>query len=208
MEIHAPESPIHSLKEFAVHIGVVTIGILIALGLEQAVEAYHRHELAHEAVESFHAELKDNSDAISAVLADFADNDARAERDIALLTSPQAAEGELLKYPNLRLDLLSTASWDTAIATHALAEIPYAQVRAYTDAYNTVRLFMEEEKAQLADWQTLRVYGDAPAQIDPAQRQALVQRLRAYRNYVIVLNLAGKSALESIAKATGEAKGH
>jgi hypothetical protein len=34
MDIHGPVGPTRSLKEFAVHIGIVTIGILIALGLE------------------------------------------------------------------------------------------------------------------------------------------------------------------------------
>jgi hypothetical protein len=46
MELHAPGGPVRSLKDFFVHIGVVTLGILIALGLEQLVEAHHRSHLA------------------------------------------------------------------------------------------------------------------------------------------------------------------
>ena len=34
MDIHAPDKPVHSLREFFIHIAIVTIGILIALGLE------------------------------------------------------------------------------------------------------------------------------------------------------------------------------
>lgn len=57
MELHAPGGPVRSLKDFLVHIGVVTLGILIALGLEQLVEAHHRSQLAKTAVASFRKEL-------------------------------------------------------------------------------------------------------------------------------------------------------
>jgi hypothetical protein len=34
MELHLP-GPIRSLKDFLTHLGIITLGILIALGLEQ-----------------------------------------------------------------------------------------------------------------------------------------------------------------------------
>jgi hypothetical protein len=40
MDIHKPK-PVHSWRELASEIGVVVVGILIAIGLEQAVEALH-----------------------------------------------------------------------------------------------------------------------------------------------------------------------
>jgi len=53
MDIHKPK-PIHSLRELASEIGVIVIGILIALGLEQVIETLHtRHqtEIAEQAVD-------------------------------------------------------------------------------------------------------------------------------------------------------------
>ena len=45
MEVHVPEHPIHTWREFFTHIGIVTIGLLIALALEQSVETmHHRHQ--------------------------------------------------------------------------------------------------------------------------------------------------------------------
>jgi hypothetical protein len=44
VDIHKPK-PVHSLRELLSEVGVIVIGILIALGLEQAVEAMHwRHQ--------------------------------------------------------------------------------------------------------------------------------------------------------------------
>jgi hypothetical protein len=45
MEVHVPEHPIHTWREFFSHIGIVTIGLLIAIAMEQGVEALHdRHQ--------------------------------------------------------------------------------------------------------------------------------------------------------------------
>ena len=69
MDLHAPEGPIRSVKDFLMHIVIVTIGILIALGLEQLVEMHHRGKLAHDAVEGFRRELTSDSADVREVLA-------------------------------------------------------------------------------------------------------------------------------------------
>jgi hypothetical protein len=59
MEIHKPKAA-HSWREFAVEIGTIICGILIALGLEQGIEALHwRHvvEQAREALTLDHRDL-------------------------------------------------------------------------------------------------------------------------------------------------------
>src|SRR4051812_6333592 len=46
MDIHKPK-PVHSPREFLAELGVIVLGILIALAAEQTVEALHwRHEVA------------------------------------------------------------------------------------------------------------------------------------------------------------------
>lgn len=46
MDIHKPK-PVHSLREFFAELGVIVLGVLIALAAEQTVEALHwRHEVA------------------------------------------------------------------------------------------------------------------------------------------------------------------
>ena len=62
MDIHAPDRPILSLKEFFVHILVVTCGILIALGLEGLRETIHNHRLVRETREMVRQEMTVNLD--------------------------------------------------------------------------------------------------------------------------------------------------
>ena len=52
MEVHPPHHSLHSWKDFWIHLGTITIGLLIAISLEQSVEKLHhlhqRHELEEE----------------------------------------------------------------------------------------------------------------------------------------------------------------
>ena len=60
MEIHGPEGPTNSFKDFAIHIVIVTIGILIALGLEGVRETIYEHRTVRDARENFQAEFQGN----------------------------------------------------------------------------------------------------------------------------------------------------
>jgi hypothetical protein len=56
MDIHKPK-PWRGWPEFVKEIGTIVIGVLIALGAEQAVEAWHWAEVVQEAKHSIHDEL-------------------------------------------------------------------------------------------------------------------------------------------------------
>lgn len=59
MEIHKPK-PVHNWRELASEIGVIVVGILIALGLEQAVATRHLHEDMRVEREAIRSELRGN----------------------------------------------------------------------------------------------------------------------------------------------------
>jgi len=42
LEVHAPHESIHTWKSFFIHIAAICVGLLLAVGLEQSVEALHR----------------------------------------------------------------------------------------------------------------------------------------------------------------------
>jgi hypothetical protein len=64
MEIHRPKAA-RSWREFFTEIGTIVIGILIALGLEQSIEALHEHGLAREAQAAIREEMQANVDRIA-----------------------------------------------------------------------------------------------------------------------------------------------
>jgi hypothetical protein len=45
LDVHLPHEPIHGTRDFFLHLFTITIGLLIAIGLEAMVEAvHHRHQ--------------------------------------------------------------------------------------------------------------------------------------------------------------------
>jgi hypothetical protein len=199
MDLHPPGGPVRSVKDFFVHIGVVTVGILIALGLEQLLEAHHRANLAKIAVAGFRKELAYNEGQVKEVLTRMPELQGKIDAAIGKL-SPNPGPGSVgapIDYPGISLDLVSTASWDTAIATQALNELPFEAVTRYAEAYGTLRLFAETEREGLTIWQGVHRFGTDPAALTQDQRTMLIQELRHYSNVLTVIDFAGQGALKS-----------
>jgi plasmid stability protein len=61
MDIHLPK-PFHNWREFLKEYGIIVLGVLTALGLEQAIEAIHHHSEVQEAREALNREMAHNPD--------------------------------------------------------------------------------------------------------------------------------------------------
>ena len=60
MEIHPPSEPIHNWRDLLTHLGVITIGLFIALSLESLVEYMHHRHIVREARENIRLEIEEN----------------------------------------------------------------------------------------------------------------------------------------------------
>jgi hypothetical protein len=60
LDVHPPEHTPHTWRDFFIHIATIVIGLLIAIGLEQAVEAIHHHHQANHAREMLTQEAERN----------------------------------------------------------------------------------------------------------------------------------------------------
>jgi hypothetical protein len=56
MHVHLPK-PLHGWREFAGEVGIIVLGVLIALGAEQAVENWHWHQKVGHAEDAMRLEL-------------------------------------------------------------------------------------------------------------------------------------------------------
>jgi hypothetical protein len=64
MDVHAPHEPLHTWRDFWIHLGTITIGLLIAISLEQSVEALHHLHQRHQLQEDLRAEGERNIDIV------------------------------------------------------------------------------------------------------------------------------------------------
>ena len=137
MEIHPPEHPILSLKEFFVHIGTVTIGILIALSLEGLLEWSHHQHLIREARENIRTEMEDNQREISSYLggtSKIREDHQAVLKWIADIEKSRKSSIHSLTVNFNRADL-NNASWTTAQAVGALGLMNYAEVKRDAAVY-------------------------------------------------------------------------
>ena len=116
---------------------MVTIGILIALGLEQAVEAYHHHEQGIEARENMLTEIADNKKELEDHLAKLEDLKAERQKDLDVIH--QMMVNKDLKEASMQLHFngaaLNSASWTTATTLGALVYMGYGPVKQFAEVY-------------------------------------------------------------------------
>lgn len=65
MEVHPPHAPLHSWRDFWIHLGTITIGLLIAISLEQSVEKLHHIHQRHQLEQDLRSEGLRNLDLVA-----------------------------------------------------------------------------------------------------------------------------------------------
>jgi hypothetical protein len=137
MELHVPHGSIRSIKDFLIHIGIVTVGVVVALGLSQLVEAYHRSRMAAETTDGIHREISFAETQVKQVLDFISTSRNQIENEIAKLSVPptQGAVQEPIRYPPPLYQIIRKASWEMAIATQVLGTLPPDKVTGYELAY-------------------------------------------------------------------------
>ena len=60
LDVHPPHQAAHTWTDFFIHIATIVVGLLIAIGLEQAVERVHLQYALREARESLESERRTN----------------------------------------------------------------------------------------------------------------------------------------------------
>ena len=61
LDVHPPHEKMHGFKDFLLHLFTITIGLLIALGLEGYAEHWKQRELKKDADTKLRQEIRDNA---------------------------------------------------------------------------------------------------------------------------------------------------
>jgi len=68
LDVHAPHQSVHSWRDFFVHIATIAVGLLIAVGLEQTVEAIRHHQERLHLIADMQNEARQNRDSAQQAL--------------------------------------------------------------------------------------------------------------------------------------------
>jgi inhibitor of KinA sporulation pathway (predicted exonuclease) len=158
MHVHMPK-PLHGWREFLGEVGIIVVGVLIALAGEQAVETYHWHHVVAEQRAALHEEIRDNlSSAKARVLQEPCFQ--RRLRDLAVIFARHQQGGAIALTGPVGVPAVATTAtgaWDSAVGSQVLEHFPLKERLALAqsfDAYKGDRQGMEEE-ARLWDQMTL-----------------------------------------------------
>ncbi|GAA3748859.1 hypothetical protein [Terriglobus aquaticus] len=151
LDVHPPEHAPHGVRDFFLHIFTITVGLLIALGLESLVEWRHHVHLGHQAAETMRRELEANRKDLAEALGHVPEEQ-RNLKDL-LQFSKQKEKGTATNLSSIRMGMsiatLHDASWQTASATGALSYIPYEEAERFAAAYTLQKQFLEVQNGAL-----------------------------------------------------------
>lgn len=206
LDVHAPHNPVHSWREFLIHVAVISVGLLIALGLEQTAEMVrHRHEVA-ETREALRLELAVDRRAYAEQVQEFRRQTAALLNNITVLEyiqqHPGSSEEQLpgiLVWHAIRGGL-SDSAWRTAQQTSVTALMPQEEVRSYATLYARIEQVDHSFDAIWAAITRARLYAlfDAdPTHLSAAQCAEEI----ALTKEVLVQHFASAAALVQLGRA-------
>jgi hypothetical protein len=181
MEVHAPHEPIHTWRDFFLHIVTITVGLLIAIALEQTVEWIHHRHIVHVARENIRHEIEGNEKSAQEDLGHLADEAVVMKQNIErirqLRTNPSALSNSSMSF-NFQWSSFDQAAWLSARDSGALAYMPADEVQRYADLYHQQQIVSDSTVQTF----TLLVEAPAPliaeadsADLKPEETQAMLQ---------------------------------
>jgi len=152
MDVHPPHGGIHSWRDFFIHLIVITLGLLIALGLEGIVGWGHDRHLVHTAEANLRAELQENRETLAGDMRFLDAAQKQTQSDLSILEAFKGsnhATGELTFHWTWNGP--ASAAWDTARNTGAVALMNYDSAERYSDIYSQQALVGSQSQAFVRD---------------------------------------------------------
>lgn len=150
--------PLHGWRAFAGEVGVIVLGVLIALAAQQAAEEFHQRSEARSARESIQNEL---ATYMSRAGSRWSMRDCVARRldEIQALLDSAGADGSI-KTPNWvgrpQIWTLLTVRWDAESHSGRAALLPAAELADYGTMYDWMRNTYDSMLVEQGDWARLR----------------------------------------------------
>jgi hypothetical protein len=201
LDVHLPHKKIHGVGEFFLHLFTITIGLLIAVGIEGAVERHQHRELASQARDTMTAEIRKNSRSVGEALQDIDQEQQKLKSNLAEIRKVQLNPRDPSSR-DLRLDIsfnttgLEDTGWRTAQATGALAFMPYAESERYTSIYSVEETFLKSQDLLSED--ESRVFGSiqkfhiGEGTLTKDAADAMAEQFGIWQGHLLALKIAAR----------------
>jgi hypothetical protein len=145
LDVHPAHHAASSWKEFLIHIATIVLGLLIAVGLEQAVEHFHHRREVAEVREELQGELEANKKSFTGETTHWRWETAELENNLMVLaylqkhpgTPDEKLPGSLVWFHESSSP--SQAVWDAARNSGVTSLMNREEVEQYEDTYNQLK---------------------------------------------------------------------
>ena len=194
MHFHLPK-PVHGWREFSGEVGIIVLGILIALGAEQAIEGIHERHVAEQSRRDVREEVSTDIGFYRGRLAESGCIASRLGELSKIVESGTVSRGTVLWVGRPNDFAPFTERWDAVTASARTTMFPPAEQGSLDAIYGIFAPMKGESQKEQEAWTTLNILGHFDGPIDPATRLALLTAIEQARRTDAVFNLAGYYAL-------------
>ena len=193
MEIHKPK-PVHNFGEWLTEIGIVVIGVGIALAGEQTVEWLHWRAQVKEARTVMATELAYNVEAMIIRLRAEPCIERRFD-ELAQILDSGSKSGSLAPVGDIGMpprNAWLNGAWESVVASQTAAHFPPQQLADISHAYKSIEQIDREYLLEEDDWHDLYAIVGPGRRLDPASEANLRKALsRARASNRAMVSLSG-----------------
>jgi len=202
LDVHAPEHRIGGLRDFMVHMLTITVGLLIAIGLEQSVEAMHHRHQRKEAEMLIREEIRANQKGIQEN-AQGLTTEINGMRD-TLQALEAMSDGKPGKLNEKELEFhegpMRDSAWRTASTTGVLSYMDYSEVENFSEAYKEQDQLQGMEAMALNDYlQLAPILHGTGGVVDPARAKEALPYARNAMGHLSGMYFIGRGTLDAYA---------
>jgi hypothetical protein len=151
VHFHLPK-PLHGWREFAGEVGIIVLGVLIALGAEQAVESAHLRSEMKELRSSMHDELSDDRGRWEIMHSQRACMEkALAQLSAWSTSAPPEAKPPIGAYSPIFFNA-HVSSWEMARNSPGMTALSLEERDQLADLYQVLEYAQEDDRQVYADW--------------------------------------------------------
>ena len=194
MEIHRPK-PIGDWRDFIKEVGIIVLGVLIALGAEEALSDFHWRQEVEIVQDSLDDEL---SDSLFNALERVKITECQRRTLDRLDQIADESNGTLVlrNEPVTRNRVWGTSAWDAAVASGAIAHMDHDTRNIYAELFSFVRLFRDFNIRQEELWARIDAYR-RPRALTADSRDRFVETVSELRALTSTMNRGAQQFVQT-----------
>ena len=157
MHFHLPK-PLHGWRAFVGEVGIIVVGVLMALAAEQVVEKMHEKQIAADAREQIRAEIASDIGSLSNRIA--TESCIHDKLDAIGTFLEAGSAGGVVQAPGWigrpQIWFMENSRWNAASQAGRAALLPTNEQSEYDDIYGSLQQIGDAETKEQALWAQLR----------------------------------------------------